>query len=291
MYIQPNEESLRIQDHQYLLIDQAIVGKFEGYSQYIISLAPDFNLLQAEQYPILLKFDKLSLEKQQELLDYHESFIGLYQQPIFSVLFKTRYEQTDESLAKYFKKILYVDKNGKIFLRRIYDPKVIFQLNCYESRFDILSNIFKPFSDVSIFFNKKFITFTLNEDAIQQDGILENVSFSKISLVNRLVDILNLNDRDINFVQYFSKSTFDDIEVINKFVGHKLGKFDYLALLYHVKLLGIEFLKLDEVRGVLNHDEGYFKASKSLDDENWEKIFNKLNVIDSEFKNKVMYGY
>ena len=102
MYIQPNEESLRIQDHQYLLIDQAIVGKFEGYSQYIISLAPDFNLLQAEQYPILLKFDKLSLEKQQELLDYHESFIGLYQQPIFSVLFKTRYEQTDESLAKYF---------------------------------------------------------------------------------------------------------------------------------------------------------------------------------------------
>ncbi|MEN8283210.1 hypothetical protein [Acinetobacter gerneri] len=291
MHIQPSEIPLQTHDHQYMLIDQAIVGKFEEFEAFTISLAPNFNLSQIDQYPLLLKFDELSIEKQQQLLDYHETFLNFYNQPLCAIFFKTSKKYTDDFLISYFQKIFYIQKENKFYLRRIYDPRVIVQLNWYNDKVDVLSNIFNIFSDISIFLDGKVLTFKLNESMEHDIKVLDKVSLIDISLINRLIKLLKVKYDDLNFIHYFSKVTFNDLHFINKISTKKLSQYDAVALLFHIKLLSKDFLEIEEVRQLINDDKGYEKSSKLLDESKWEKILNILKVDNQILKNQVMYGY
>ncbi len=101
-----------------------IVGEFGEYSEHVITLAPNFNILQKDQYPVLLKFFELSEEQKKDVLDQHETFLNYYKVPLFSTLFSVESTLSDTLIQNFFQRLFYVEKDEHFFLRRVYDPRV-----------------------------------------------------------------------------------------------------------------------------------------------------------------------
>lgn len=290
MYIQPENKPLNIEQHQYMLIDQSVIGEFSEYLDHVIVLAPDFNILQKNQYPVLLKFFALSDEQKIDVLNHHETFLSYYKQPLFSIMFVSEKIISDENIQKFFKRLFYVERNEKHFLRRVYDPRVIVQLNWYCDDVDILSHIFPIFSQLSIYLSEQIFSFNLNQ--INEDiFILNTIDLTAINLINRLIGLLKVDMSDLSFLEHLSIDAYRHLEIIRTERYQVLSTYDAVALLFHMRLLGEAYLSLDAVKQLLNVKDGYEKASKAMEISKWNNIFYQLNVNDINLKNKVMYDY
>ncbi|OUY08276.1 hypothetical protein [Acinetobacter populi] len=299
MHIIPLEKNLDIETYQYAIIDQALVGVLNGYEEVKISLAPEFSILEENIYPVLIDLTKLDNEMRQELYSEHQSFIKYYQQPLLSILFTLKQEIAEDKnfdLKKYFHTLFYYKKSEKFYLRRLYDPRVILQLNWYDDQIDLLNLVFSPFECMSLYHDLNLYSFklvTYREAAkinLQKvSKILENIDFMPISYANRLVNKLNIKDLELGFFAQVCKTAYTNLQRIQQKSNQQITQFDIVALLFHMQLLGVNYLQLDQVLSLLASDEGYDQASKALDIQNWEKVFQQLNVSDMNLKNRVIY--
>lgn len=301
MHIIPLEKNLDIETYQYAIIDQALVGVLNGYEEVKISLAPEFSILEENIYPVLIDLTKLDNEMRQELYSEHQSFIKYYQQPLLSILFTLKQEIAEDKnfdLKKYFHTLFYYKKSEKFYLRRLYDPRVILQLNWYDDQIDLLNLVFSPFECMSLYHDLNLYSFklvTYREAAkinLQKvSKILENIDFMPISYANRLVNKLNIKDLELGFFAQVCKTAYTNLQHIQQKSNQQITQLDIAALLFHMQLLGEDYLDLDQMTSLINNPEGYDKSSKAMNDQQWDYLFKQLNILDKGLMQKVKYGY
>lgn len=288
MHIKPQAEPLSFDKHQYMLIDQAILGEFSEFEEFSISLAPDFNVLQKDQYPILVKFWQLNEEQKKQLFEYQQSYLDYYNIPVCSLMFKSTDIYEDAYLESYFKEMLYVEKNEKYYLRRIYDPRVILQLNWYDKNINLLNIIFGIFDSITIVTSFSCYTFNIIKSS-KFEKI--NLNIDDINYINRLINLLKEENNTLAFLEYLSVTAYENLNFIKQNKINLFTKSDTVALLYHMKFLGKKILELNSIKMLIRDASGYEVASKRLSAQSWGNIFSTLDIKDLEIKNKVMYGY
>ena len=301
MYLKPMVSTFDLDKYQYVLIDQAIVGKLDGFDASFddakISLASKADILNVDHYPVLIDLSKLDDQLHQELFTRHQTYIDYYQQPLITFALNLRDMQSlgkNFDLESFFDGLLYYQKSEKTYLRRFYDPKIILQLNHYQDEVDLLSEIFYPIQALSVYFEKHWYHFELSDFSHKEHADInyKNIDLSALSYANRLVNKLNIENLDLGLFLLICKSVYKNLAKIRHDHGSNLSAVDTLSLLFHMQLLGAHYLDLDHTLKLLSHSDGYDQASKAIDDEQWNQLFKHFNILyNKELIQKVKYGY
>lgn len=285
MFLNPYEPLEKV-EFDYAIVDLNLNATyFYELKTQLISLVPDYAIELKHSFPYLLRLSSVekNLLEQINNDDLHQTSNGL----IPFLIFKFKSKPTAEpDLVAHLKKMMIYENNGKKYLYRFFDPRVWILLNFFKSK--DFSQLNKRFDTIQFALIKQQLCFknTLNDQNLELDiNLIEN-----IGLINRTKGLLKLNDIDFHDYLMQSHKIHQHIDLLKK-KYYGLLKQDLVVILYHMHLLGEQYIESSFFSTLKNKEKGYEQASKATSTAEWLSFFKQIKILDQDLRNKVMYEY
>lgn len=285
MFLNPYEPLEKV-EFDYAIVDLNLNATyFYELKTQLISLVPDYAIELKHSFPYLLRLSSVekNLLEQINNDDLHQISNGL----IPFLIFKFKSKPTAEpDLVAHLKKMMIYENNGKKYLYRFFDPRVWILLNFFKSK--DFSQLNKRFDTIQFALIKQQLCFknTLNDQNLELDlNLIEN-----IGLINRTKGLLKLNDIDFHDYLMQSQKIHQHIDLLKK-KYYGLLKQDLVVILYHMHLLGEQYIESSFFSTLKNKEKGYEQASKATSTAEWLSFFKQIKILDQDLRNKVMYEY
>ena len=285
MHIFPQAEHFDV-DYDYVLIDPNLNANYiEEVEDKLVSLAPDYANDIAHVFPYLLRLNTVDKALFDEIQDHDIQQIKQGFSPFFLFYFKS-FPTREPDIVKHLKQCLVYESDGKKYLYRFYDPRIWMILNYkFSSDFFWLN---KYFQDVKFGFLGNLFYFK-NMDRTDFQKNIDFQLLERIGIFNRTVDLLNEKNTDLNVYFLKVEEIFKNIEILESKKIYE--KDDLITALFHIDLIGKNYIETSFFTNLGQHKKGYEQASKLLPTKDWEEFFLNNKVFDENLKNKVMYGY
>lgn len=123
----------------------------------------------------------------------------------------------------------------------------------------------------------------------KNDVFIKYELLDNIGINNQVLGLIQYNFYDLE--NYFNK-VIEIFQYINLLNGKKImNKSDKVVILYHMFLLGSDYIETEFFYKLYVSEKGYEQASKQISTVQWNDFFKKNNICDEILKNKVMYDY
>lgn len=283
-----HNEVLETIEYDYAIVDPNLnADYFYEIEDKLISLAPDYAKKNKKVFPYLLRLNSVDQSLILEIFKQDEKKIRQGQNTFLPFIFKS-VPTREPDIVEHLKNKLIYELEGRFFLYRFFDPKIWIQLNYFKSSDFIEVNKYFKNIRLSLYNFNYFSNNSLRENS-RGNTLIETDLLSEISICNNFLNLIQFKAFDI--FDYYKK--ISDIHNSIGLIGNKeVEKInDKVAILYHMELLGENYIYTDFFERLLVSKKGYEQASKSLENLVWQDFFKKNNILDEELKNKVMYGY
>lgn len=281
-------------EFDYAIIDlNANAEYFEQLQNNLISLVPSFAQNIKTSFPYLLRLSSVDDKLIHEINKYNDEQISLGQLPFFLFKFKSK-PVREPDIVNFLKKKIIYDVNGRKFLYRFYDPRVWVLMNFLN--FSDFSFINKYFTYVEIPVSKSSIIFMNNMEEISEVNDFNSIDaenriklIDRVTVCNRVLNILEFYSHDFSIFLDKIHSIFNNIKELDEFGVSNIK--DLVAATFHLEILGKELIEDNLFVHALESESGYDNQSKNISINDWDKLFDKLGVVDKDIQNKVIYGY
>ncbi|AOA58165.1 DUF4123 domain-containing protein [Acinetobacter larvae] len=271
-------------EFDYALVDPNLNSNYlyelEGH---LISLAPDYAQKISDSFPYLINLNNIDEDLLERIIKDDEKCVAQGFEPFFILKFKS-YPTREPDIVEHLRLSIIFEMNEKKYLYRFYDPKIWILLNFFKTNDFIFKNKNFQYIQIGLLGYQYLFFIPRYEGSINEvdPDILFNININ-----NRL--ILKKGLRILNFEQYL-------IEVEKRFnLIHKIKNIglkkqdDIISTLYHVELLGVQYLETKFFIKLKDHSKGYAIASQRVIKLDWNNFFQNYDYIEDAIKEKVMY--
>lgn len=273
-------------EFDYAIIDLNLNASFFYIlKDHLISLAPDNAKKNQQIFPYLLRLNSIARDVIDEIKSDDFKKISKNLMPFLLFRFKSK-PIAEPDLVKHLKNKLIYEGNGKKYLYRFYDPRVWVLLNFFQSKdFSQLNRLFE-FIEINCFKGNYYFKNILVDLNLEVDNKL----IEKISLINRVIGLLKLDDVGFNEYMVLSKGISEYINILKK-KNIKILKKDLVVVVYHIFLIGEKYIGSHFFNTLINNSKGYEQASKGISKEKWFSFFEEIKLVDNNLIDRMMYGY
>lgn len=284
MFLNPYEPLEKV-EFDYAIIDLNLnADYFSDVKDRLISLAPDYAKKVEHSFPYLLRINQLDEDLLNEINESDKAQVKQGGNPFFLFIFKS-IPTREPDIVNHFKNILVYLINEKKYLYRFYDPRVWILLNFFNST-DFLE-VNKYFKNIRIGFIGKYFYFQNIKNNVLT-SFMDHELIENIGICN---NVLNLLNEGVEFEYYFKK-----VNKIFFYINFSRGSNmknnkDIVSFIFHVLLLGSDYINTNLFNKIKNSIKGYEQESKSLSSKEWNIFFDEYEFFDKDLRNKVMYDY
>ncbi|MCL6235385.1 hypothetical protein M5F03_09455 [Acinetobacter sp. ANC 5579] len=275
-------------EYDYAIVDPNLnADYFYEIEDKLISLAPNYANKNMKVFPYLLRLNRVDQSLISEIFKQDKKNLRQGKNTFLPFIFKS-IPTREPDIVEHLKKKLVYELNGRFFLYRFFDPKIWIQLNYFKSSdFIELNKYFKNIR-LNIYDSYCFFNEYLGEKD-EYDCSIDYELLIKINICNNFLSLIQFKPYSIS--DYYKKivEVYNSINLIEHMEIEKTN--DKVAILYHMELLGKNYIYSDFFEKLLISKKGYEQASKLIENLMWQDFFIKNNIFDEELKNKVMYGY
>ncbi len=288
MIIRP--EPLSFFEHQYALVDQVIAGEIDDYPH--IPLVLDEFKHQEDLYPKLLLLNLFSPEEKRRLEEQIKEAINARYPATVGVFLQSPVQNAGDFAESLKKKFVLHD--GKKYLFRYYDPKVLAQL--YWMKPDFFESEMKELVQVwTVAAHNQYYSLEPEfEQSIDKNNIIDAQRLEHIGIINRVLKKQFLHKLPLPEQIEYSKK-IDDYIYRAKSYGLS-GQTDLMAFSMQSLLAGAYFDEqssiIKDILTSIKNEQGnasYQKICRNLTLSEWDEIFAQFNLHDQKTKKEIIY--
>lgn len=281
------EEALQFSQHDYAIIDRALIGNIENLANELPLIEMTSPVLehQAHLYPYLLSIGKVTPRLWQYMCNLVNDSVGNSYFPIFSILYKSSLPP-EVFRSRLVNILIFKDDGGKNYSFRFYDPKVFIHMFWIFSLNELAA--FSRLTDISVcsfLIGKEWysVEFGFNDDDDDDDddsfitSINNNLDKLKsIKVINNIIRMNGFFD-ECSLYEYIlgCNKIYDSISLARKFYKMESDE-DLACFSSHYLNVGTTFYQHPKLSKILedcvDNKGSYHRLVNNISNLEWNEI-------------------